>query len=561
MREVSTLKESARIPTQDTPGDTEQVDAEIEQAPDKGKPGAKEPRDRMSPIMTEIRNEEERALQELMEQLGPQGSYKITLRRDKPTRMRISGKDVEVAGFLATYDHPIDEEFVQREFGGGTYALKVSQKNKDGSFRYAKGLHRTFIIAGEPNPESLPNANTTAPAGAQPAGGEGVKMVREAFDVLRDEVSRKHDAGPRGMDPAVQMVIDDMRARGRRQDEIIERLQTELTDSHRITPPAADPIKDKMLSSMIDGNQAQVTALQLRQEAELRQLKQSHQDDLARLHDRFDRDMSAARSSHDREIAAIRQSNEVALASAKASFDMQATLLQIDNKRLERTLEELRVEIKELRAKKEKTLPEQIKEMNALKELMSDGEEASEKSAFDKVVEIASSPAAVEGIQRLFAGKEAKATPAAQTPPVAPRAPRVVKSPDGKHTFVQRPDGSLVAAKPKPKVAVPAVVDNDGQVVTPAVVMPEVKPEDLTMLIGYLERAFAAQTDPEIVAQSGRASIPAEILAWIRDNHTEQVNGVDLFMSKVAKLPGTSPLATQSGRNWVRKVGKALVGG
>jgi len=43
-------------------------------------------------------------------------------------------------------------------------------------------------------------------------------------------------------------------------------------------------------------------------------------------------------------------------------------------------------------------------------------------------------------------------------------------------------------------------------------------------------------------------------MATLRDH------GVDGFMSKVAKLQSASPLASQAGRNWVRKVGKALVG-
>ncbi len=62
------------------------------------------------------------------------------------------------------------------------------------------------------------------------------------------------------------------------------------------------------------------------------------------------------------------------------------------------------------------------------------------------------------------------------------------------------------------------------------------------------------------MAQTGRSSIPTDILAWIRERHTEQVSGVDLFMTKVAKLPGSSPLASQAGKNWLRAVGALLVG-
>jgi len=44
------------------------------------------------------------------------------------------------------------------------------------------------------------------------------------------------------------------------------------------------------------------------------------------------------------------------------------------------------------------------------------------------------------------------------------------------------------------------------------------------------------------------------VLAVIRNR------GVDGFLTDVAKLEGTSPLASQAGRNWTRKVGKALLG-
>jgi hypothetical protein len=82
----------------------------------------------------------------------------------------------------------------------------------------------------------------------------------------------------------------------------------------------------------------------------------------------------------------------------------------------------------------------------------------------------------------------------------------------------------------------------------------------MAVLVNYLERAFQSRQAPEVVAQSGRTAIPDNIIGWIRDNDSRGTSGVDLFMSKVAKLPGTSPLQTQAGRNWLRKVSKALTG-
>jgi hypothetical protein len=137
-----------------------------------------------------------------------------------------------------------------------------------------------------------------------------------------------------------------------------------------------------------------------------------------------------------------------------------------------------------------------------------------------------------------------------------------VKSADGQ-VFLQRSDGSggtvLVPAKKRPKV-IPATMNPDGSVATPPIELPEIDPENIQRLVGFLERAYDGKQDPEVVARSSRTAVPEEVMTWLRQNDTEQVSGVDLFMSKVAKLPSTSSLSTQGGRNWLRKVGKALVG-
>jgi hypothetical protein len=76
----------------------------------------------------------------------------------------------------------------------------------------------------------------------------------------------------------------------------------------------------------------------------------------------------------------------------------------------------------------------------------------------------------------------------------------------------------------------------------------------LATAISYLEKAFSGNQEPATVATSVRPFLAEEIMQSI------QSVGIDVFFAKVAKLPSASPLSSQAGKNWVRKVGKALVG-
>jgi len=195
-----------------------------------------------------------------------------------------------------------------------------------------------------------------------------------------------------------------------------------------------------------------------------------------------------------------------------------------------------------------------LKDAQALKDAIG-GDEAGESSAVAKIVEVISSPAVGEVVGRMF--HRPAATAPAQPPqvhPVAPSRPMVVKDRTGQ-AFVQvvTPQGvQLTPVRKKPKV----ITTDAGQQVE----VPPMDPADVRTLIGYLEAAFNGGQDPQILAQSARAMVPEPIIAWIKENTTADVNGVDLFMRKVANLPGSSPLATLAGKKWLRKVGKALTG-
>lgn len=546
-------------------------DAKLDKKEDKAKPQAPE---KLSAPLREIRTAEDQSLRDWLTTLGEDGAYKVVLSRERPTSIRHpqTGREVATKGHLNTYEHAIDEELIQREWGGGSYHLKVLRRTADGSYKFQKGFHRTVEIAGDPDLTRLPGSQAAAPAARD---GDSPSVIKQAFDVITGELAHARGAQqPKGMDPGIAMLLE----QNARREEAREREAARREESHRQemaamraelassrnVKPETDPIKDKLLNSMLDGRDGHVTALNLRHEAEIRQLKESAVQDLRRIEDRHDRTTQEMRQSHElslasvkqsyeREISALRQSHEIALGAAKASYEVQVRTLDGDIKRLERDNERLTQEVRELREKKDKPLIEQIKDMKTLKETFLD-EDGGEKSGWDKFAELASSPAAAEAVGKIFGGKAQTAPVQAQAVAAPAAGPQILRS-RATGAFVHKaPDGTLVPIKKKPKV----VQQEDGTQLE----LPEISPESVAQIVGLLERAFSGGQDPVIVAQSSRPHVPQDILAWIQSHETDTTSGVDLFLSKVAKLPGTSPLSSsQRGRNWVRALGKALVSG
>jgi hypothetical protein len=533
--------------------------------PDDKPKGPRPPGDTTGPLR-EILADEDASLKSVLDNLGADGSFKISVSRLEPEEWLDpqTNRRVKTAGKLKTYSTKIDEDYLADRHGGGKYMLRFLRRTAKGSYKFL--TQRTIDIAGDPRTDDVPRTSAP-PTGAPVAAGENTGLVKEAFHMLRDQLERVHDdrtpAAPKGIDPAMQMMVDQMRRDAERRDAEMAELRRDLAVARNIKP-VEDPIKDKLLGSLIDGQSGHVEALKLRQESELRQLKEAAIEEQRRRDDRHERDVAMIRTSYEREIAALRSSHESSTTIGTQTHNLQVNLLERDNKRLEREIDTLRVEIKNLRDRKDKTIVEQAKDLEAVKDAL--GMDSGDKTNFDKFLEVATSPAAAEFVGRIVGGKEPGAAPSqlVAAPPagVAPGR-QLVQDPDTGGKFWLMTDGKggsrLVPAKRKPQV-IPATTTADGTVVTPAIELPEVDPALVTSLVAYLERAYSGKQEPDVVAQSGRASVPDEILTWIRTHDSEQVSGVDLFMSKVAKLPSTSPLSTQSGRNWLRRVGKALVG-
>lgn len=512
--------------------------------------------------LRKIVSDESLALKQVLEHFGTDGAFTIKITRKEPEFAKdANGKAVATRGFLETVERAIDETWIQAKYGGGTYELYFRLRNGG----YAG--HRTVAIAGEPNLGELPRSvpGSTVQAASQANNGDTPSVVTAALAMAGDlarqaNEDRKQAQQNNGGDSVVVGFLRDELKAAREQaakdrEVMMEEIRTLRTAAATPPQPSAEQgFTTKLLDKMVDGESTRMQAHRDRIDSEMRQLQQSHQDDIKRLNDRHERELDRVQRDHQRqldlitttqktELASAKSSYDTQLASSKTAFDTSKEILQAEKRRLEKDLDDLRTEVKELRAKKDKSIIDTVKELEAVKNAIGGDGDGDDGTAIDKLVSGLASPEGMAAITAIFNKGQPQAAAQAPAQQEAPRR-RVARNRATGEPFVVSADGKSITPIHKPPPP-----PEQAQ-------LPQLDQATVDLVVGYLERAFSAGTDPEIVAQSGRAQVPDDVLKAIRD-----LGGVDAFLSKVAKLPASSPLlSSQTGRSWVRKVGKALVG-
>jgi hypothetical protein len=86
----------------------------------------------ISPEMREHSRSIDKSIRNVIESLN--GSlFKIRLTRKEPDEVPdATGKMIPCAGFLKEYDTEIDEDFIQRKYGGGKYELEFKKPGTQG---------------------------------------------------------------------------------------------------------------------------------------------------------------------------------------------------------------------------------------------------------------------------------------------------------------------------------------------------------------------------------------------------------------------------------------------
>jgi hypothetical protein len=512
----------------------------------------KEPKEKRAPVpretkaMAELRNNTDNALKEWMEGLSPNGGVKVRVTRTSPKVW----KGLNVGGSLATYDHYIDEDWIREHHGGGNFMLEVKKPRTNGSGWVIAGS-RAIAIAGDPRTDDVFRDSPAGVPAVAPNTAGADMLVKAAFGSMERQLERAQAQPPQpqnhGTDVAtMQLLLAPLQSQINQMGEMLREKDSQLAEMRRPPPVEVDPIKDKMFSALIDGDSARVVSMRAQHESELRTLRELSIASEARLRDAFDRDRQAINMAHEREMNTLRSSYDMKVASQDTMNGTIKSLLEGEIRRLESSLTEARTELVALRAKKDKTIIEQATEFAAIKEAIGDitGSDEKEKSTLEKVMEVAGNLPAVQGLIGKLGEAQAPAPPPPQ--PMARPRPQLMTGPDG-NLYRQMPNGDMVMVRERKKVAAPAV---PGQPV-----IPDIAPATIAAAVGFLESAYRGGQEASEVATSVRSMVPGDVLTAIREL------GIDGFLTQVAKLDSTSPISTQGGRNWSRKLGKSLLEG
>jgi hypothetical protein len=529
---------------------------------------------RDSPLRKAVREGQNKSLRELIESFGTDGAFMIKVERTHPDNSFdvASGRTFDTLGFCGKFENkPIDEDYIEKQYGGGVYAVKFHEKNPGGSgWKYAAQL--TIKIPGDPNLAPYRQKAGLTATGTQPATNpnENPSIVKEAMGMVAKQLEsaelRAASAG--NNDQVIALMREQLAAARQESAELRAEIRQLANKPPAPAAPARSAIEDQMFSALLSGDSARNTQLVATHASEIRTLKESAAEDLKRQEQRFDNRLADLKAAHEREILAMKQSHEIALAAAKqshevqqasskASHELSQSVLKSENSRLEKENDRLLAEVKELRAKKDLSPIEMLKQVEVLKNALGAGDEE-ETSTVGKVVEAVTNPGFFEGVATVI--NQVKTQTAApqqqqaeqQQALAQQKKPQIVKHNGEKYALM--PDGTLKGPLRK-KTPAEKTAEGGGEEGKPAEPqMPTIEPGQLAMTIQFLDSACSGGQDPEVVAQGMRSRGPDELMAAIREH------GVDAVISKMAKLPSSSILSSIAGRNWLRKLGTALVG-
>ena len=533
--------------------------AEVDDKPEKPAGRGKAPLEGVSAIK-EMRSEEGQSVADWVRTVAPhQSPVQIAVTRRKPERHR----GVKCDGLVGKFDELVDdiEDRIREEHGGGTFLIQIKVPRAKGTgFQFLTA--RQIEIPGDPKVDHLRDtepAAAGAPAGAASAASDKIieRVVGRALDIVDRPPAAPAAAGG---DPAVMAMLANLQRSLEAKDKQIQALM-----ERQATPPAPpkeDGFRDKMLDKLLDGENARITTLRATHESEMAQARQAAVDLERRLRDQFERDIKSIEDRHAREVAALERANNNSNTALGTANSTQKLVLEGQLRSLERENERIAKELAELRGRKDKSILEQAADLEKLKEALGiDGDGKEDEGKIEKVIKIlGDSKIAAALLAKIGGGeKEEPGLPPAGTPYMY-KGRMVVRDGDGvMHALPQRQrqrqrppgqaqgQGAATGTSPPP-----------GETQSPPAPEPpkvNVSPVEVAAALQYLEQAYRNDVAPDTVAASVRSMVPAGVVAAIRDL------GVDDFLTKVAKLEATSPLATQKGRNFARKVGKALLDG
>lgn len=528
------------------------MDVTEQQEQEKPPERAEENGKRKVPAITRMQNEDAQGVSDYLRSFAGSGPSKVKIFRNQPTMWH--GK--QIAGLIETTDDLLTEEDIQARYGGGKYTVQVHIQKDDGKgWRYAG--QRQVVIAGDPRLDNMPDfvpERTVQPLTPKEDDGlvrSALSMVERTAAHERERASRleaemRENAGKAGLDMSILETISrilqpQVDAANRRAESLEQRLAAQQEKK-----PEPNPMQDALVEKILSDDNARLNTVREAHNSELRAMRENHQaeltatktaarEDLKRAEDRADRMLDMTEKTHAREVDGLRQGHQTQLENLKASFEARLAVYEGENRRLHKELEERKIELTELRGKKEKSPTDQILEFAQLKDALDtlQGNEDKEPQStaekiFDKV-----SPLLEAVGQRVMAPQQA-----AQQP-VNPAVMQAMMQ-----QAVQQPQVPKVLKK-KPKL--PTMGQSAAP--TPIVI------EELATAVNLIEGAINNGQDPQAFASTIQSLVPGNIIHAIKS-----VGGFEKFLVDRVQLGVNSPILSQQGRNFIRKVEKILLG-
>jgi hypothetical protein len=475
-------------------------------------------------------------------------SVKISVHRTAPETWVVNGRGRQISGVLDTYDEFFDEDFLKERYGGGKFQIKIQQLSPNGKWQFAGA--RTIKIAGDPkitnelfelnNPKE--NETTIPLAQNDDVTKQAMSMTQmltqQALERAERAEARMNDSANKGMDPTMLVLLTEpFKLQIQTLSNLLAEKEKVIAEKdrqiHELSSRKPDTtLQDTLIGKMYDGESSKLESIRTQFESERRMLLQSHADEIKRIEGRFDIDKQFLHEAHRREIKTLETNYEGRIKALETSFEGRLDSKDTRIKDLERQITRSDAELSELRAKKDKSPIDQMRDLVQIREAFSEvlgsgKDDEDEPSTAEKIIGAIAENPIVRGIGERIASGQA---PVQQNP-----APS------------QRVQPRRVAPKPPIQSASLPAPASSG-------LPPGISQTELSGAIMYMEAAIQSGTDPAMFAQSVRNSIPKGIIDAIRDQ------GIDAFLDG-AKIDGNSPLSSQVGRSWIRRVAKILLTG
>lgn len=457
-------------------------------------------------------------------------SLQVKIKRLQPRTWR--GK--QVGGVLDTLSELIDEHEIQERYGGGRYEIRVLKPGVKGNMVFAG--QRTIDIAGNPRLDGALFEDTSIDGGIIKESSEESSLQKHAMGIAermaleeRKRADKMEDRilGQSGFDTeAIKLFTEPLQ----RQIESANTAQTELRKqldernrevleliSKKPEPSSMDRLAEKMLLE----EQSRMLSVRTAHEAELRTARESNHQDHKRAEDRADRLLEQNERAHQREIDSLKRAYEGQNDNLKVSYEARIETLRSELNRYVKDYEATRTELASLRDKKEQPIEEQLSRLLQLKELFGSLQGDDEEGSWtDKLL---------NGVTPILDGIGQRIATGPGLPP-GTQAPQVVAP--------QQPMAQAQPGQPGQPQAVKQVA---------------VSAAELATAVAYIEAAISNNTDPADFAKSVIGIVPKPLLEVMK------TQGVESLIQAVVQSNAASPIVTQAGRFFLKKVAKALV--